>query len=68
MLWEEAGLIVELDGVAGHGTGAQRSRDHERDLALRRAGYRVLRYSWFQVTKEAGAVAADIRRALASRR
>ena len=67
MLWRGARLIVELDGIAGHGTDAQMTRDHDRDLGLRRAGYWVLRYSWHQVTERAAEVAADIRRALKSR-
>ena len=68
VLWRGERLVVELDGSAGHGTDAQRTRDHARDLALRAAGYRVHRYSWRQVTRERPAVAADIRRALGSSR
>ena len=67
MLWREARLVVELDGTAGHGTNAQKMRDHDRDLTLRRAGCSVLRYSWGQVTQQGAGVAADARRALQGR-
>jgi very-short-patch-repair endonuclease len=63
-LWRAERLIVELDGEAAHGLGAQTVRDHERDLVLREAGYSVLRYSWWQVTQRPAAVAGDVRQAL----
>jgi very-short-patch-repair endonuclease len=65
-LWRTERVVVELDGEAAHDTDARMQRDRERDLALRAAGYRVLRYSWRQVTRQAAPVAADIRRALLS--
>jgi very-short-patch-repair endonuclease len=67
-LWREARLIVEVDGSEGHGTAAQMRRDRERDLWLRGAGFAVQRYSGVQMTGSRAAVAADIRRALATRR
>jgi very-short-patch-repair endonuclease len=66
-LWRAERVIVELDGDAAHGTSAQTARDHQRDLALRAAGFSVLRYSWWQVTKSPAAVAADVRRTLKMR-
>jgi very-short-patch-repair endonuclease len=66
-IWWRERVIVELDGDAAHGTSAQTARDRERDLALRAAGYSVLRYSWWQVTKSPAAVAADVRRTLKMR-
>ena len=63
-LWRDQKVIVELDGKRGHGTPAQISRDHARDLTLRAAGFTVLRYSWRQITREAEMVLADLRRAL----
>jgi very-short-patch-repair endonuclease len=63
-LWRNERVVVEVDGRSGHGTGAQRERDHDRDLALRASDYRVHRYTWRQVTTQRAAVAADVRRAL----
>jgi REase_MTES_1575 len=64
-LWREERLIVELDGAAAHGSWARASRDRERELALRRMGFRVVRYTWKQITERATEVVADLRRQLA---
>lgn len=66
-LWPKAKLIVELDGYANHRSPAQLRRDHQRDLELRAEGYVVVRYAWDQLESDPAAVAADIRRLLASR-
>lgn len=42
-LWPEARLIVELDGLAAHGTRSALRRDRRRDRVLWRAGYRTMR-------------------------
>lgn len=63
-LWREKDLVVELDGASAHGGWAQVSRDRERELALRRTGFRVLRYTWRQVTDRPSDVAADLRQQL----
>ena len=63
-LWRDQRLIVEVDGGDGQASYARMQRDRERDLALRRTGYTVLRYTWRQVTRQHAVVAADIRRAL----
>jgi predicted transcriptional regulator of viral defense system len=60
-LWREPGLIVELDGAAAHGSWARASRDRERELALRGMGFRVVRYTWRQITQRAAEVVADLR-------
>ena len=62
--WQQHRLVVEVDGHRAHATPARMKRDRERDLALRRAGYTVQRYSWWQVTDQAELVAADVRAAL----
>jgi predicted transcriptional regulator of viral defense system len=63
-LWIGQRLVVELDGHAAHHTRAAIERDRRRELTLRRAGHRVLRYTWEQVTGEPGALVADLRAAL----
>jgi Protein of unknown function (DUF559) len=63
-LWSGRRLVAEVDGEAAHGTRARLERDRDRDLALRAAGYRVLRYTWRQVSQRSGEVATDLRRAL----
>jgi hypothetical protein len=63
-LWRREQVVVELDGYAAHGTGSARERDYGRDLDLRGADLRVLRYTWAQVTRQEEAVARDLRAAL----
>jgi very-short-patch-repair endonuclease len=65
--WQQHRLVIEVDGHRAHATPARMKRDRERDLALRRAGYTVQRYSWWQVTDQAELVAADVRAALIAR-
>ena len=42
-VWPRVGLVVELDGVAAHGTRAAVTRDRKRDRVLWRAGFRTMR-------------------------
>ncbi len=58
--WPDAALVVETDGRASHGTRAAFERDRARDAALTAAGYRVVRFTWRQVTAEPAAVAARL--------
>ena len=42
-VWTRVGLVVELDGVAAHGTRQAVRRDRKRDRVLWRAGFRTMR-------------------------
>jgi hypothetical protein len=42
-VWTRVGLVVELDGVAAHGTRSAVRRDRRRDRELWRAGFRTMR-------------------------
>jgi hypothetical protein len=64
-VWEDARLVVELDGHAAHARAAAIERYRGRELTLRSAGYIVLRYTWQQVTREPATVVGDLRAALA---
>jgi len=66
-LWRNHMVVVELDGGPGHATPARMEKDRGRDLALRAAGYLVLRYTWRQVTRQPSLVARDLSEALAGR-
>jgi len=58
-------LVVEIDGAEFHTTRETFEQDRRRDAALRTAGFRVLRYSYSQVSERwnevDGAIAAAIR-------
>jgi very-short-patch-repair endonuclease len=66
--WVGSGQIVELDSWQGHGTRSAFRDDRARDRILGAAGYEVTRISWAQLDDEPGAIAADLRRLLQSRR
>jgi len=65
-VWHHQRVVVELDGREGHAGWARIRADHARDLALRAAGWVVLRYTWEQLEGTPGDVAQDIGRALAA--
>lgn len=60
-LWRGHRLIVETDGHAAHGTRRAFERDRERDQRLMRAGWRVVRFSYRQITREPERVAETLR-------
>jgi len=62
--WPEAALIVEVDGHASHGTRHAFQADRDRDGRLTTAGYRVLRFTWWDVTRRPAVVADRVRRLL----
>jgi predicted transcriptional regulator of viral defense system len=63
-LWRRQRVIVELDGHASHAFAAAAEEDRRRELLLRAAGHRVLRYTWQQVTGQPDVIAADLTREL----
>jgi very-short-patch-repair endonuclease len=65
-LWSESRLIVEVDGYEFHGARASFESDRARDAELAVRGYRVLRFTYRQVTQERARVAATVRRMLRS--
>lgn len=60
LLWPEQRLVVELDGFAFHASPVAFERDRRRDADLQARGFRVLRFTWRQVTREPAWVAARI--------
>ncbi|MDX6717988.1 MAG: hypothetical protein QOJ63_242 [Solirubrobacteraceae bacterium] len=59
-LWHSRLLVVETDGRRDHATRAAFERDRAKDAQLVLAGYRVVRFTYRQVTREAAAVAATV--------
>ncbi|WP_461103856.1 DUF559 domain-containing protein [Tessaracoccus terricola] len=62
-VWDEFGLLVELDGHLGH---EDAFRDMDRDNRAALKGYTTLRYGWHDVVERPAEVAAQIRKALAA--
>jgi very-short-patch-repair endonuclease len=61
-------LVVELEGLRFHTTPEQRGNDAARFNRLGMAGWLPLRYTWLDVVRQPGAVAGELRQALARRR
>jgi very-short-patch-repair endonuclease len=62
--WRGERLVAETDGWSFHRTRRAFELDRRRDQTLARAGYRVLRFTHEQVTREPAEVAATLRAAL----
>ena len=60
-LFAASRLVVETDGYRFHRTRRAFERDRERDAILARAGYRTLRFTHRQLTREPTMVADTIR-------
>jgi uncharacterized protein DUF559 len=63
--WPGRRLVVELDGRAHHAVAAAFERDRRRDVDLEARGWRVVRFSWRQLTGDAGWVAERLTQLLA---
>jgi very-short-patch-repair endonuclease len=59
--WRDRRLVVEVDGYAYHRSPTAFEEDRERDVTLTTRGWRVLRFTWTQVTRRAAWVATAIR-------
>lgn len=67
-VWPKLGLAVELDGREEHGTPAAVVLDRRRELAIRNAGFEIIRYGSEQVDYDEMATAADLKAAIARNR
>jgi very-short-patch-repair endonuclease len=59
-VWRAERLIVEVDGYAYHRSPTSFETDRERDATLVATGWRVLRFTWAQITRRPGWVAQAI--------
>ena len=60
LAWLDRRVIVETDGFDVHATRGAFERDRARDARLIANGWRVLRFSWWQVVHEPEVVAARL--------
>lgn len=60
LAFEDAQLAVEMDGRAWHSAGDRFQRDRERQNRLVAAGWKVLRYTWYDLTRRPEKVVAEI--------
>jgi very-short-patch-repair endonuclease len=65
-LWARSRLIVEVDGYEHHRGRESFEADRARDAELAVGGYRVLRFTYRQVTEEQPRVARSVRQLLRS--
>jgi very-short-patch-repair endonuclease len=68
LVWPEQRLVVEVDGFAFHGSRTAFERDRRRDAELLAMGYRVVRFTWRQLTREPEAVIVTLASALSAAR
>ena len=66
-LWRGPRLVVEVDGAATHANLRAFEADRDRDGRLAVAGYRVIRFTWRDVTKRPAVVVDRMRRLLGIR-
>jgi very-short-patch-repair endonuclease len=64
-VWREARLVVEVDGYRYHRSPSSFEDDRERDVILSVAGWAVLRFTYAQVVRRPGWVAAAVASRLA---
>lgn len=66
-LFEEARVVVEIDGLAFHVDPEVFQRDRKRQNEIALAGYQVLRFTWLDLTEYPDRVVAVVRRAIRAR-
>jgi very-short-patch-repair endonuclease len=66
-LWRDQRLVVEVDGWGSHRTRTAFEEDRARDARLEVLGYRVVRFTWRQLSAEAASVVQTIRALLRAR-
>ena len=66
-LWRDRRLIAETDGYRYHGDRSSFERDRARDARLQGLGYRVLRFTYRQLTDDRSAVVAALHDLLGQR-
>jgi G:T-mismatch repair DNA endonuclease (very short patch repair protein) len=66
-VWRKQRLIAEVDGARFHLPRVAFERDRRRDAELVAAGWRVIRVTWHQLTRESHMVVARIAQALVGR-
>jgi very-short-patch-repair endonuclease len=59
-VFDDARLIVELDGRRFHEPRAVASEDLQRDLRLTAMGWRVVRLDWWQLVRGGNEIARDL--------
>lgn len=64
-IWRAARLIVEVDGYAFHNSAHSFVADRRRDAELTAAGYRILRFTWSDLTDECTATVVKLAQVLA---
>lgn len=64
ILFEDAKLVIEVDGERAHRGREAFLRDRRRQNRLVNAGYRVLRFTWWDLVERPDAVLDEIRAAL----
>jgi len=60
LMWPAQRVLVELDGLATHGTRSAARRDRHRDRRVALAGWVGLRFTWDDVDADLPGVLADI--------
>jgi very-short-patch-repair endonuclease len=63
-LWRGARLVAEVDGAAYHDTVRAFVEDRRRDAELIAAGYRVVRFTWQDITQRREATVVRLAQAL----